>query len=134
MLTKDQLLRRGWQSDSSYIFYWRLKTIDHLFVQCSIAKVIWEWIITFNNFHFVCQTLDNLWIIDCCMPLKDKLLVELIRNAVCWVLWLVRNKYIFDKASIPSLRSLGLQIIHLSTFWCTARKTSQLPKLTLMLP
>jgi hypothetical protein len=77
--------------------------------------------------------IEDLWILDCCIPLKDKFLVELIRSAICWVLWLTRNKCIFDKALISSVRSLGLQIIHLAKFWCTARNVSQLLNLTLML-
>jgi zinc-binding in reverse transcriptase len=52
ILTKDQLLKRGWQGDLSCIFCGQLETIDHLLVNCSIARVIWEWIASFNNFNF----------------------------------------------------------------------------------
>jgi zinc-binding in reverse transcriptase len=52
ILTKNHLLKRGWVGDLSYIFYGQHGTIDHLLVNCSISRVIWEWIATFNNFHF----------------------------------------------------------------------------------
>jgi zinc-binding in reverse transcriptase len=52
ILTKHQLLKRGWQGDDSCIFCGFYETIDHLLVNCSIARVIWEWIATFNNFTF----------------------------------------------------------------------------------
>jgi hypothetical protein len=47
--------------------------------------------------------------IDWCIPLKDKLLVELIRSVICWV---------------STIHSLGLRIIHLITLWCIARNVS----------
>jgi hypothetical protein len=70
---------------------------------------------------------------DCYIPLKDKLLVELIRSAICWV-WLERNNILFRGVVVYSIRSSGLCIIHLTTFWCIARNTSQLLNLTLILP
>jgi hypothetical protein len=71
--------------------------------------------------------------IDCCIPLKDRLLVELIRSAVCWVIWLERNNILFRGAIVSSIRSLRLRIIHLTIFWCTVRNASQLLNLTLIL-
>jgi hypothetical protein len=51
------------------------------------------------------QTLNDLWTIDYCIPLKDKQLVKLIRCAVCWIFWFERNNIIF-KYSSPSLLEL----------------------------
>jgi hypothetical protein len=56
------------------------------------------------------------WLIDSCIPLKDKLLVEMICSAICWVIWLERNKVIFQGSALSSIRSLGLRIIHLAIF------------------
>jgi hypothetical protein len=44
---------------------------------------------------------------DCYIPLKDKLLVELIRSAICWVIWLERNNILFRGVVVSSIRSLG---------------------------
>lgn len=38
--------------------------------------------------HFNCQSIYDLWILDASIPLKDKLLLEMIRGAVLWVIWL----------------------------------------------
>jgi zinc-binding in reverse transcriptase len=86
ILTKDQLLKIGWQGDDSCIFCGLHETIDHLLVSCSFTRIFWDWIVSFNNFTFRGQSLEDLWIMDCCIPLKDKLLVELITSTVCWVL------------------------------------------------
>jgi hypothetical protein len=56
--------------------------------------------------------------------LKDKILIELIRGAVCWAIWLDRNNVIFNNAHPSSFRYLGLKIINLATFWCKARNAS----------
>jgi hypothetical protein len=77
--------------------------------------------------------LDDIWLIDCCIPLKDKMLVELIRSAICWVIWLKRNKVLFQGSVVSSVRTLGLRIILLCTFWCTAKHASQLLNLTILL-
>jgi hypothetical protein len=91
------------------------------------------WILS-SNFTFQGYLLEDLWLIDSCIPLKDKFLVELVRSVVCWVIWLERNSIIFNQSSPVSYRALGLKIINLATFWCKARNASQLYKLTLILP
>jgi hypothetical protein len=53
---------------------------------------------------------------DSYIPLKDKILVELVRSAVCWVIWLERNSIIFNHTSPASYRALGLKIINFAIF------------------
>jgi hypothetical protein len=67
------------------------------------------------------QTLEDLWMLDCFISLKDHLLVELVRSTVCWILCLERNNVIFRSSKPSSLIYLGLKVINLATFWCTAR-------------
>jgi zinc-binding in reverse transcriptase len=100
ILTKDQLLKRDWDGNSCCVFCGLYEDIDHLLVNCSTVQIIWEWIAKFNNFNFIGTSLDDLWIIDSCIPLKDKVLIELIRGAVCWTIWLKRNNVIFNQAHL----------------------------------
>jgi zinc-binding in reverse transcriptase len=60
-LTKDQLLKRGQKSDSTYVFGGLEETIDHLFIHCSTARTLWARISHFNNFEFQDQQLEDLW-------------------------------------------------------------------------
>lgn len=46
---------------------------------------IWNWVANFN------MTIEDLWIIDAMISLKDILLVELVRGAVFWTVWLNIN-------------------------------------------
>jgi zinc-binding in reverse transcriptase len=91
ILTKENLIRRVLQGDTSCVFCGDFKTADHRFVSYNYAKNIWNWIAQYNYFIFEGVVLDDIWLIDCCIPLKDKLLVKLICSAICWVIWLERN-------------------------------------------
>jgi hypothetical protein len=97
------LIRRGWQDDTSCVFYDNFETGDHLFVSCNYVKIIWNWIAQYNYFTFEGAVLDDIWLIDCCIPLKDKVLVELVRSAICWVIWLERNKVLFQGSFVSSV-------------------------------
>ena len=87
-----------------------------------------------NNFTFNCEYLADLWLLDAWIPLKDRFLVELIRAATIWIVWLARNKVCFNNTVIPTLASLGSQIISLTTFWCKINSDDSFFKLTLVLP
>ena len=97
--------------------------------------MIWNWIATYNSFTFECNSLDDLWLLDASIPLKDRLLVELLRGAILWNVWLERNRVIFnDDTTLISAKSLGFKIISLATFWCKSRSENSYLKLSLMLP
>jgi hypothetical protein len=42
ILTKDNMLRKNWHGDPSYYFCDSPKTMDRLFFECPIAKVVWR--------------------------------------------------------------------------------------------
>ena len=97
--------------------------------------MIWNWIATYNSFTFDCNSLDDLWLLDASIPLKDRLLVELLRGAILWNVWLERNRVIFNANTTPiSAKSLEFKIISLATFWCKSRSENSYLKLSLMLP
>jgi hypothetical protein len=48
------------------------------------SRIFWHWIATHNSFIFQGHALDDLWI--SCIPLKDKVSVQLVRSVVCWIL------------------------------------------------
>ena len=84
ILTKTNLVRRGWHGNTNCLFCGDEESTTHLFITCPFSKAIWSWIATHNGFNFNCVTLEDLWLIDCCIPLKDRLLVELVRAATLW--------------------------------------------------
>jgi hypothetical protein len=60
ILTKDNLEKSGWQGQIKYIFYTASEIIDHLFIH-SIVTCIWSWIVSYNNFIFSVQIVEDLW-------------------------------------------------------------------------
>ena len=42
ILTKDNMIRRKWAGDPKCYFCLQNESVDHLFFQCPVAKVVWE--------------------------------------------------------------------------------------------
>jgi hypothetical protein len=56
--------------DYSCIFCGLYEDIVSFFVMCPTTQVIWQWIANLNNFSFQGNTIEDLWMIDCCIPLS----------------------------------------------------------------
>ena len=127
-------MNKGWSGNPSCPFCGQFETTDHLFVTCPLASTIWSWIANYNGFTYNCTSVPDLWSIDQLIPLRDSLLIELIRAATVWIIWLARNKICFNNTTIPSPQYIGSQIISLTSYWCQSRSDDTYFKLTLILP
>lgn len=65
-------------------------------------------------------------------PLKDANLVEIIRGAVLWLLWLDRNRIVKD-GRIHDIKTLGSKIISTAYFWASQQKSDLTAQLNLIL-
>ena len=60
VLTRVNLSKRGWQGDVACSFFCgEPETVDHLFIQRSFVKYIWDWLADFNHFSFDCSTIED---------------------------------------------------------------------------
>lgn len=51
ILTKDVLSnKRGWNGDMKCMFCENTETLDHLFINCSFIRQLWNWIVNFHGF------------------------------------------------------------------------------------
>jgi hypothetical protein len=73
-------------------------------------------------------------LIDASIPFKDRLLIELLRGAVLWIIWLERNRLCFNDSTPCSIKILGTKIISLTQFWCQSRGDDYFFKLNLIMP
>lgn len=128
------MCKKGWIGDKSCVFCQEEETVSHLFLHCQLVSRIWNWIANFNGFTFVCATMADLWAIDAYIPMKDSNVVELIRGAVLWCVWLERNSLIFKNENAKSLQSLGAQIISLVKFWCQHQNYDAITNLNCIMP
>jgi hypothetical protein len=84
ILTKDNLVKRNWQGNTSCCFYDKEESIQHLFFECPLAKIVWR------LFHMTFgipppKNVKNLfgnWLAGI-----DKIFVKQIRVGVCAIIW-----------------------------------------------
>ena len=134
ILTKKNLISRGWTDDTSCSFCGAFEFTDHIFVHCSFTIQIWKWIAAHNNFIFDGYSMDDVWFLNAAIPLKNKPVVELVRGAVLWCIWLERNRICFQNHSVPTLQVVGSKIISLASFWCKTLNDGSMLHLSLILP
>jgi hypothetical protein len=110
------------------------ETANHLFVVCPFVKSVWHWIAFHNHFHFEGVTLEDIWVIDALIPYKNSQLIEMIRGAVLWTIWLERNKLCFQNDPPKIIKSVGMQILRLVFFWCQHACSSHYNDLLSVMP
>jgi hypothetical protein len=134
VLTKENLIKRGWQGNPKCQFCDDFESTEHLFITCPFVNQIWIWIALHNNFVFQCHSIADLWLLDAAIPLKDKPIIELIRGVVLWSIWIERNRLCFQNGCISTLKSFGAKIISLASFWCKSLNNNSYLKLSLLMP
>ena len=66
ILTKDNLPRRGWKGDDECPFCECKESINHLFLSCSVARLLWNILKCAFNLRDIPETLDAVmktWVI-----------------------------------------------------------------------
>jgi hypothetical protein len=112
-LTKDSLAKKNWKGSQKCVCCNLNETIQHLFIDCPLAKMIWRFILYETNFsqprsinHMFGNWLKNQH--------KDfKHLVWVGIAAICWAIWKCRNDIVFKKTKFNSI----LQVIFRGAYW-----------------
>lgn len=97
-LTKDNLFKRGWRKgDTNCQFCDQQETIQHLFFDCPMARLIWNIISCAFDLKPVTDSnhLFGSWL--AAFGKKLKLLVITGVAVVLWAIWKTRNKACFEK-------------------------------------
>jgi hypothetical protein len=113
ILTKDNMAKRKWKGDSECCFCNAQETIQHLFFDCPIARLVWGTVcITFDiKKPTSIRHMFEGWIKG--FHCKQKKRVLLGVAAVCWAIWLGRNNVVFQRSKPNSC----LQVIFRSAYW-----------------
>uniref|UniRef100_A0A453GLK9 Reverse transcriptase zinc-binding domain-containing protein n=1 Tax=Aegilops tauschii subsp. strangulata TaxID=200361 RepID=A0A453GLK9_AEGTS len=84
ILTKDNLIKRRWVGSSRYCFCDHDETIQHLFLECPLAKLLWRMIhIAFNITPPVdIDSLFGTW-----LARAEHITAARIRIGICALLW-----------------------------------------------
>jgi hypothetical protein len=62
------------------------------------------------------MTLEDIWLLDAVIPFKNMIVVEMIRGAVMWTIWLEINRICFQNKGVRSIKIIGMHILSLVTY------------------
>jgi hypothetical protein len=113
LLTKDNLAKRKWTGCQKCCFCNHNETVDHMFLHCTFAKIVW-WMIYFaynipppsNVINMFCNWLNGV-------KQEDMTHIRIGILAICWYIWTSRNDIIFNKQK----RTNFLQVILRAAQW-----------------
>jgi hypothetical protein len=113
LLTKDNLVKRNWKGCTKCVFCGEHETIEHLFIECPFAKIIWR--IVFFAYDLpppanVTNMFGN-WLNG--VDKKVKAYIRIGVSALCWSIWRCRNNIMFNRAKNLNI----LQVIHMLVHW-----------------
>jgi hypothetical protein len=113
ILTKDNLAKRQWKGCTRCCFCSEHETIQHLFFNCPMARLMWSVISVTFGITKPANTanLFGPWLRSFSHKQRDLVIVGVA--AFCWVLWLSRNDVIFQKSKSKSI----LQAMFRGTLW-----------------
>ena len=113
ILTKDNLVKRKWEGSKRCCFCDQDETIEHLFIKCSLAKLLWRTIhVTFNITPplTISHLFDN-WLAG--VEPKSAAHIRVGACALFWSLWNCRNDVAFNRQTITNF----LQVIFRASTW-----------------
>ena len=112
-LTKDNLLKRRWVGSSRCCFCVHDETIQHLFLDCPLAKLLWRSVhIAFNIIPPVSiDALFGTWLNGVLPHIASSIRIGIC--ALLWAIWNCRNDMIFNRLSMINF----LQVIFRATAW-----------------
>lgn len=113
LLTKDNLAKRKWNGCQKCCFCDSAETVNHLFLSCPFAKIIWRMVYIAYNIppptnitNMFGNWLNGVQKID-----KDRIRIGV--SALCWSIWITRNDIVFNKQSGTKF----LQVIRRAAHW-----------------
>jgi hypothetical protein len=108
ILTKDNLAKRRWRGCTKCVFCDNKETIDHLFISCSFARLVWRVV----HFTYSISPPTNVNNLFANWPNGiDKQTKPRIRVGVCALvsaIWNYRKDVVFNRNAKPK----KLQVIH----------------------
>ena len=112
-MRKDNLCRCNWKGDKKCAFCHLPETIQHLFFYCTYAKFLWR---SVHILFGIASPVDMVYLFDIWSKMgtsKHNTLLLSTASALCWAMWITRNKVVFDKCRPKTF----LQVLFWGTHW-----------------
>jgi hypothetical protein len=113
ILTKDNLAKRQWKGCTKCCFCENEESIQHLFFECPMARLMWFAISMSFGFRQPTNVshIFGPWISGFPPEFRNQVLIGVA--AMCWALWLCRNDVVFQRSKPNSC----LQVIFRGAYW-----------------
>ena len=108
LLTKDNLAKKRWHGCTKCVFCDYQETVNHLFVSCPFARLIWR-VVHFTYDIPPPANVTNMfgnWLNGIDKKTKGRIRVGVC--ALVWAIWNCRNDVVFNRQTKPNF----LQVIH----------------------
>ena len=113
LLTKDNLAKRKWKGCTKCPFCGAEETVEHLFISCPFARLIWR--VVFTTYNIPPPTnIKNMfgnWLNG--IDKKTKARIRIGVSTICWSIWNCRNNLVFNRCSNFHI----MQVIHMTAHW-----------------
>jgi hypothetical protein len=113
LLTKDNLAKRSWMGCTKCCFCGEQESVEHLFLLCPFAKIIWR-IVYFAYNLPPPSSITNMfgnWLYG--VDKTSKCRIRIGVSALCWAIWRCRNNVVFHNDKSFNV----LQVIHMIIHW-----------------
>ena len=122
LTNKDNFARWNWHGNKKCCCCSNNKTIQHIFFECQMARLIWRIIHTTFGLLKPKNVIDMFgsWLQG--VKWKEKNLILTGVSVVCWSIWLSRNDSVFDKLNTQSCLQLFFKATHWIRFWTLLQK------------
>ena len=129
ILTKDNLAKRNWKGCTRCCFCRSEESIQHLFFECHVAKLMWNILyFAFGIYPPTCVAdLFGSWR---SFPAQFKKTVLIGASALCWSIWLSRNDVIFKNSTTNSTMQVIFRAMHWIRSWSILSKEEERSILT----
>uniref|UniRef100_A0A8I6WM13 Reverse transcriptase zinc-binding domain-containing protein n=1 Tax=Hordeum vulgare subsp. vulgare TaxID=112509 RepID=A0A8I6WM13_HORVV len=114
--------KRQWQGDIKCSFCSGLESAQHLFFGCSVAKIVWRTLGAVIGTSYVPKTIWQVysWLYAFLPGFYEIYTVGLA--AVCWSIWLARNRATFEKKFINTPFEIAFTTSAFLDYWTGMQK------------
>jgi hypothetical protein len=101
------------------VFCQEKKSISHMFFQCNIIKEFWEKVVQGHPLgrRLQMSSIVDYWHACLNISLLDMIFWGTLLLAAIWIIWIERNKMIFQGLGGSAATSLYMKILSLFKFW-----------------
>ena len=118
LFNRDVLKHRGGEHDTCCLFCSREETIDHLFVQCPLARFAWSVVQCAFDIRTGFNSVDDVisWVFK--FPTGVRSVIAVGETSVLWAIWKTRNVAYFDKVFPYDPSVVIVKVAHWLNAWC----------------